>query len=381
MSRNRIQSDVALDRVIRLAASDPSLIGEAMTQIAASGQVPASALPLVLKASADTNTPPATLAVTVTILSASDDARALPAMLAVLVRLDGAKGAGKHKEEARNAFLKAPKLENHHLALEGVSRANPLAPECRWSSAALLELAARSGSSPESRAMSQKAIEKLWMEPAQRLALIRAAEESRSHYLDDRIRIALRDPDQAVAKAAAGAARRLKIEAAETDQTPKVGTLAIADAIAAAVATGGEVALGEAVFARATCTACHTVSQDSAQKGPYLGNIADTYQRQQLAEAILEPNKTIAQGFQTNVLTLKDGTALAGFVTDEAGEHVSLRDIAAQEHTVKKADIAKRDTLPTSIMPPGLMHGFSVRELASLLDYLEALAPKQGNPQ
>ncbi|MCB1237139.1 MAG: hypothetical protein KDM91_18880, partial [Verrucomicrobiae bacterium] len=62
------------------------------------------------------------------------------------------------------------------------------------------------------------------------------------------------------------------------------------------------------------------------------------------------------------------------FVTDEAGDHVTLRDIAAQEHTFKKADIAKRDTLPTSMMPPGLMNGFSVHEMASLLDYLQALA-------
>ena len=65
-----------------------------------------------------------------------------------------------------------------------------------------------------------------------------------------------------------------------------------------------------------------------------------------------------------------------GFVTDEAGDSVTLRDIAAQEHTFNKADIAKRDTVPTSLMPPGLMLNFTVYEMASLLDYLEALAKK-----
>ncbi len=41
-----------------------------------------------------------------------------------------------------------------------------------------------------------------------------------------------------------------------------------------------------------------------------------------------------------------------GFVTDEAGDSVTVRDIAAQEHKFNKADITKRDTVPTSLMPP-----------------------------
>ena len=66
-----------------------------------------------------------------------------------------------------------------------------------------------------------------------------------------------------------------------------------------------------------------------------------------------------------------------GFVTDEAGDSVTVRDIAANEHTFKKADIAKRDTIPTSMMPPGLLSALTVYEAASLLDYLEALAKKK----
>jgi putative heme-binding domain-containing protein len=73
---------------------------------------------------------------------------------------------------------------------------------------------------------------------------------------------------------------------------------------------------------------------------------------------------------------LKDGTTLMGFVTDEQGEQVTLRDIASQEHTFKKADITKRETLPTSMMPPGLMGNFTVHETASLLDYLASLVKK-----
>ena len=48
----------------------------------------------------------------------------------------------------------------------------------------------------------------------------------------------------------------------------------------------------------------------------------------------------------------------------------------AQEFTYKKSDITKRDTLPTSIMPPGLVNNLTVKDFAGLLDYLESLVKK-----
>ena len=225
--------------------------------------------------------------------------------------------------------------------------------------------------------MTKKTLESGWGNPKQRVLLIRAAAALKNRTLDERIRIAMKDADPEIARAAKAAGKTLKIQAAGADKTPKLATLDLGKALAQVIKHKGNAALGEAVFARATCVACHTVSQEEAQKGPYLGNIAETYKRPELAEAILNPNKTIAQGFATNVITLKDGTVGMGFITDEQGEQVTMRDIASQEHTYKKANIAKRETLPTSIMPPGLMLNFTVHEMASLLDYLEALAKKK----
>ena len=200
------------------------------------------------------------------------------------------------------------------------------------------------------------------------------AAELRNHHLDDRIRAAMNDFDPAVAKAAQNAAKRLKIEPADADKTHKIGTLKPADALAQVVKMKGDPTLGEAVFIRAACVTCHTTRQDLPQKGPYLGNIANTYRRPDLAEAILNPNKTIAQGFATQIIVTRDDFEYTGFVTREAGTEVTLRDVTAREHLLKKADIARRETLPTSIMPPDLMNAFTVKELASLLDYLEALS-------
>lgn len=135
----------------------------------------------------------------------------------------------------------------------------------------------------------------------------------------------------------------------------------------------GNVELGEQVYTRATCNACHTVSQDEDQKGPYLGNIAQTYKRAELAQNIFDPNKTIAQGFASQLITLSDDTQHLGFITLEGPEEVSLRNILAEETTIKTGDIKARQKLPTSMMPPGLMATFTVHEFASLLDYLQSL--------
>ncbi len=70
---------------------------------------------------------------------------------------------------------------------------------------------------------------------------------------------------------------------------------------------------------------CHTTAQGQPVKGPYLGTIATTYNRTELAEAVLYPDKTIAQGFVTSVFTLKDRATHMGFIVHEGAENIPLR--------------------------------------------------------
>lgn len=408
MSRNRIQSNDALSRILSLAKDNAAVLPDAVAQLVAAETIPDEGIPLLIRAAGDAEAGSAMLSQAIIALSKVDGNEAFAASLggfgALTQRLEtlraAVKTAGenpdpvkakseqkyartlateaeKHLEDAAKAFLEAPKLENHHLAVEKTAAESPDTPEGFWANAAVLALASRSGGSPESRELSKKALDAAWNVPAQKAVLIAAAVKTKNRSLDNRILVALKDTDPAVAKAAKAAAKDLKLQAKGEDKTPKIATLAPDKALEAVLAhKGGDVALGEAVYARATCVACHTVSQSEKQKGPYLGNIVETYQRPDLAANILDPNKTIAQGFATNLVSLKDGTTLMGFVTDEQGEQVTLRDIASQEHTFKKADIAKRETLPTSMMPPGLMGNFTVHEMASLLDYLASLVKK-----
>jgi putative membrane-bound dehydrogenase-like protein len=374
MSRNRIQNNAALTRIIELAMKDDDLIETAVSQLANMSDIPSEAIPLLLKAANNPDSSAEVLAQSIRSLTNVNHPESLKATLSALDALDTKSGEGKAQSQGSNAFLKNNKLDSHHQALAEIATVDS---KSKWALAGLLELASRNNSSPEAKASATQAINLAWQNADSKLLLIQLAGEINSHYLDGQILAALYDADKNVVNAAQNAAKRLRIQLPGEDKTPKIATLKPEEAIAQAFDMKGEAGLGEAVFIRAACATCHTTSMDEAQKGPYLGNIANTYRRKDLAESIINPNKSIAQGFATNLITLKDKNALMGFITKEGADEVRIRDVAANEHVVKKSQIANRQTLPTSVMPPALMNNFTVKEFASLLDYLEQLSKKK----
>jgi putative heme-binding domain-containing protein len=375
LNRNRIQFNEALERILTLAAKDDKLIPDAVSQMAASDTIPAAGIPLLVKAALLADASPAVLSQTITALSKTDSADGCRASLTALVTLSKASGSGKEQDAARTAFLGAPKLENFHQLLE-VEAEKVGTPTAAWADAALLTLSARKTGSPESRELSGKALDAGWQNPQRRMQILKAAGDIKHNAYADKIIAALDDTDPEVAKIARQVAGKMKLEKKTKDSGPLISTLKVEDVIAQVIKTKGDVALGEQLFTRQTCVACHTVSQDQPPKGPYLGNIAQTYKRPDLAQNILDPNKTIAQGFVSEVFVHKDGSTQMGFVTFESADTVKFRNITAQEFTYAVKDITKRDKLPISIMPPGLVANLTVKEFASLLDYLESLSKK-----
>ncbi len=375
IGKNRIQNDQGLEQMITLARNDSSLLPSLLEQLATKKDLPPAVIPLVIEAAKNPENPSKTHQTAVRFLLTLNHPEAFDAILSSLGALMKDSKASKVRDETRNLLLNSPKLENYHHEFETIFKANPGSPEGRWAAQVLLQLAGGKNIGVEAREGSRMLIDEAWSQSdSNKHSLMEAAFWTRIPYLNERIRVMLSSPNAGLAQRAEGAAKRLGIQKPGADTTPKIAALKPEAAVAQAVAhQGGDVALGEAIYARATCVACHTVSTNDPPKGPYLGSIAEIYRRPDLAEAILMPNKTIAQGFKTNLFTLKDGTAQMGFVTDEAGDSVTMRDISSARHTFQKSAIAKRDTLPTSLMPPGLMQQFSVHEFASLLDYLESL--------
>jgi putative heme-binding domain-containing protein len=154
---------------------------------------------------------------------------------------------------------------------------------------------------------------------------------------------------------------------------PKVEELEPAEAVRQAAALAGDAERGRQVFAALSCANCHDVAPTDELRGPYLPNVAKTYQRAQLVEAILMPSKSIAQGFVQNIFVLDDGRVVAGFVTNEAPAEVTVRDNQGRPIRIPVESIVERSESPLSVMPEGQVNQLPVAALADLVTYLQSL--------
>jgi putative heme-binding domain-containing protein len=150
---------------------------------------------------------------------------------------------------------------------------------------------------------------------------------------------------------------------------------ALIKAFRAGAITGGDARKGQQVLMQnplAECTRCHAIRGRGADVGPDLTRIGATLTRDQLLEAMVEPNKRIAPGFGTVGITLKSGDRIDGTLREETdSELVVLTGTPAEARRIRKADVAER-TDPVSAMPPlGLI--LKPREVRDLVEFLSGL--------
>ncbi len=372
MRLNRIESTEALNRLVTLAQQNDRLLDQAVKQLSGASDLPAGGLQLLINAAYDANASSETLSGCVIALAKRPEANATKAMLSAMARLDQHRGARSEKSKAQEAIINSPRLDAMVAILISEADSNDESI-AQWASAGLLAIASRENASPESRESAKLAIASLWQQTPRRFQFVRAAMSTENQYLDQEILAACNSDNDQLSSLAKSAVEQLKITPSGSDDSPKVKSMEMEDVLAQVIAGHGDISLGQQVFTRATCVACHTVREDEVQKGPYLGTIAKTYKRPELTTAILAPAKTIAQGFVTNLILTTDGNVITGFVTAELSDRVTLRDQQGKEVTVLKDDIEERKTSTESVMPTGLMNEFTAYELASLVDYLESL--------
>jgi quinoprotein glucose dehydrogenase len=137
--------------------------------------------------------------------------------------------------------------------------------------------------------------------------------------------------------------------------------------------TGGDAARGKKIFyenAAVACVRCHHIGNDGGgNAGPELTGVGARQQREYLLESIVTPNKQIAQGFETAMITLKGGALYAGIVKQETESQVILNSPEEGEIKIDKAQISERakglSGMPEGI--PDLLNRFELRDLIEFL--------------
>jgi len=133
----------------------------------------------------------------------------------------------------------------------------------------------------------------------------------------------------------------------------------------------GQAAKGKAVF-QSTCSSCHKVSGEGNDIGPELTLIGKKFDKSGLLDAIVNPSAGMAFGYESWLITRKDGSTASGFLQAD-GETVVIKGLDGQLHRIRAADIASRKQFATSIMPePGAL-GLSGQDLADVAEYLLTL--------
>ena len=142
----------------------------------------------------------------------------------------------------------------------------------------------------------------------------------------------------------------------------------------AALALKADAKHGAELF-RNACAICHRLEREGYAVGPDLFDIRGQT-KENILFHIIVPDAEIAPAFAAYLVTTKDGRTLSGIMASETPASLTLRGPLAQESVLSRADVAKLEALPTSLMPTGLEQGMSLQEIADLLGFLKGEAAR-----
>jgi quinoprotein glucose dehydrogenase len=138
---------------------------------------------------------------------------------------------------------------------------------------------------------------------------------------------------------------------------------------------GGNAAEGKKIFferPEASCVRCHKINGEGGEVGPDLSHAGAQKDRQYFLESIVLPNKDIAQGFESVLVSLKTGTSYAGVIKTENANELVINSPEDGLVTVKKSEIQSRDK-GLSPMPEGMGQVLTKQDLRNLVEFLSGL--------
>ena len=141
---------------------------------------------------------------------------------------------------------------------------------------------------------------------------------------------------------------------------------------AALLAQKGDATRGKTLFA-SVCVACHRVNGAGIDFGPDLSHIGTKWNRAAMLDQILAPSKVIDPQWKLTTVELKNGGSKIGFIAASTATGMTLKQAGGMTEEIPTAQIAKTTTLPTSMMPEGLLQALTSQEAADLLEYLDSL--------
>ncbi len=121
-----------------------------------------------------------------------------------------------------------------------------------------------------------------------------------------------------------------------------------------------------------SCNRCHKFDEYGGLVGPDLSKIGGKQTRWYLLEAIVQPNRSIAKGFESVLITTEEGQVISGVLRSEDADSLQLIKADGTPVTIAKSNIESR-TASASAMPADLAGKLSKSELRDLIEFLSSL--------
>ena len=118
----------------------------------------------------------------------------------------------------------------------------------------------------------------------------------------------------------------------------------------------------------AVCGQCHKLFGEGGDLGPDLTGSGRRH-LDYILENVVDPSAVVPAAYYLTTVTLADGRVLSGIVGAETPRTITLRSVG-QESVLDRADIRKRETVPISLMPEGLLQALSPEQRADLVKHL-----------
>jgi quinoprotein glucose dehydrogenase len=138
---------------------------------------------------------------------------------------------------------------------------------------------------------------------------------------------------------------------------------------------GGNAEAGQRIFLEkpeVSCVRCHRLNGEGGEVGPEVTGVGARQTREYLLESIVFPNKHIAAGFESVLITMKNGTGYAGTLKSETTELIEVNSPEDGLLRLKKEDIQTRER-GLSGMPEELRQVLTRQELRDLVEFLSGL--------
>jgi putative heme-binding domain-containing protein len=133
---------------------------------------------------------------------------------------------------------------------------------------------------------------------------------------------------------------------------------------------------GRKIFS-VSCALCHKLFGSGAQIGPDL----TPYNRNDLETLLLNvvnPSAEIREGYESYLVTTKDGRTLSGFLADKDNRVIVLRGLDGINQVLPQEQIQEMKSTGMSLMPQGLLDALAERQLRDLFAYLQSAQPLVG---